>query len=132
MLRRTLRPLRFRCPCCGQRMAISVQDSPCGSSRGSSTGSSSVGHSDTDSCSLMDLHELDGPPVVVLQPVPSEGVDREMQELCFSMYLFSVVFFCSFDLAAAHRSLVLVRIVFVSGLAQLNRSPLVMFFCKSL
>ena len=128
MLRRTLRPLRFRCPCCGQRMAISVQDSPCGSSRGSSTGSSSVGHSDTDSCSLMDLHELDGPPA----PVPSEGVDRDMQELCFSMYSLSVVFFCSFDLAAAHRSLVLVRIVFVSGLAQLNRSPLVMFFCKAL
>ena len=108
MLRRTLRPLRFRCPCCGQRMAISIQDSPCGSSRGSSTGSSGVGHSDTDSCSLMDLHEVDRPPVAVLQPLPSEGGDRDMQELCFSRYELSVAFFCSLDLAAAHRSSVLV------------------------
>ena len=74
MYRRASRPLRFQCPCCGQGMALHVEDRPLCISSGSSTESFDGGHSDTESASATDNHAALLAPPILIQDSPSAEV----------------------------------------------------------
>ena len=67
-------------------MALHVEDSPLGTSSGSSTESFGVGYSDIDSCSGTDYHEGgSAPPVFVQESLPAEAGGLDSRRRFYSI-----------------------------------------------